>query len=52
MTLTFHLKGHGHFPYKMDENIIFFVENVSFFIYLYNIKWMNKTYNQLKVKRS
>ena len=32
----------------MDENIIFFVENVSFFTYLYNIKWMNKTYNQCR----
>ena len=36
----------------MDENINFCVENVSFFIYLYNSQWMNKTYNQLKVKRS
>ena len=39
------------FSYKVDENVNF-LWKMSRFSSVYNSKWMNKTFNKLKVKRS
>ena len=46
MTLTFHFEEVVVIIVQNGQKYHIFVESISFFIYFYNNKWMNKTYNQ------